>query len=101
MPELSRGEVEIKSALGFHLRAASRFVQLARQFQVEVRVVCDGRAADGCSILDLIGLAAGRGARLEVEAIGPDAQEATAALCALIAARFHEGDDGGAGQPDS
>ena len=71
MPELSRGEVEIKSALGFHLRAASRFVQLARQFQVEVRVVCDGRAADGCSILDLIGLAAGRGLDSKSKRLGP------------------------------
>ena len=94
MPELSRRQVEVTNAFGFHLRAASRFVQLSQQFQVKIRVSCDGRAADGRSILDLIALAAGCGARLELEAMGPDAEEAAAALCALIAAGFHEGDDG-------
>ena len=82
MQELIRRQVEITNALGFHLRAAGRFVQLSQQFQVKVRVSCDGRAADGRSILDLITLAAGRGARLELEVIGPDAEEAAAALCA-------------------
>jgi phosphotransferase system HPr (HPr) family protein len=84
MPEPSRRQVEVTSAFGFHFRAASRFVQLSQQFQVKIRVSCDGRAADGRSILDLIALAAGCGARLELEAMGPDAEEAATALCAHI-----------------
>ena len=82
MPELSRRKVEITNALGLHLRAATRFVEVSQQFQVKVRVSCDGRAADGHSILDLITLAAECGARLELEATGPDAEAAAAALCA-------------------
>ncbi len=93
MPELSRRQVEITNALGFHLRAVSQFVQLSRQFQANVRVCYDGRAADGRSILDLMTLAAGCGARLEIEATGLEAEEAIAALGALIEARFHEGGD--------
>ena len=61
---------------------------------MEVRVSCNGRAADGRSILDLMTLAAESGAQLELEAIGPDAEAATAALCSLIEDRFHEGGDG-------
>lgn len=80
MPELSRGQVEITNVLGLHLRAASRFVQLLQQFRAEVRVYCDGRAADGRSILDLMTLEAGRGTRLELEAAGLDAEEAIGAL---------------------
>jgi phosphocarrier protein HPr len=94
MPDLSRCQVEISNALGLHLRAASLFVQLSQQFRVEVRVTYNGRAANGRSILDLLTLVAECGARLELEAIGPDAEEATAALCTLIEARFHQGEDG-------
>ncbi len=95
MPESSRRQVDITNALGFHLRAASRFVQLSQQFQANVRVCCDGRAANGRSILDLLTLAAGCGAGLEIEATGLDAEDALAALCALVEVKFQEGGDGG------
>ena len=80
MPYSSRRQVELTNGLGLHLRAASRLVQLAQQFQSEVRVLCEGRTADGKSILDLMTLAAQRGSRLEIEACGGDAEEAIAAL---------------------
>jgi phosphocarrier protein len=98
---LSRRRMEITNTLGFHLRAASQFVQLSRQFHAEVRVSCNGRAADGRSILDLMMLAAECGAPLELEVSGPEAAEATAALCALIEARFHEDEDGRDERPGS
>ncbi|MGO9924199.1 MAG: HPr family phosphocarrier protein [Isosphaeraceae bacterium] len=84
MAKFSRREVQVTHALGFHLRAAGRFVHLSRQFQATIRVCCDGRGADGRSILDLMLLTAECGARLELEAIGPDAEEATALLAALV-----------------
>jgi phosphocarrier protein len=90
MPGLSRRQGELTNALGLHLRAATQFVRLSERFQAKVRVSCNGRAADGRSILDLVLLAAECGARLELEATGPDAEEATAALCALIEVGFDE-----------
>ena len=80
MSGLSRRQTEIGNEFGFHLRAASRFVQLSQRFQSDVRVFCDGRTANGKSILDLITLGAGRGSLLEIEINGPDAEEATAQL---------------------
>ena len=71
MPYSSRRQVEITNGLGLHLRAASRLVQLAQQFQSEVRVLCEGRTANGKSILDLLTLAAQRGSRLESRPAGP------------------------------
>ncbi len=85
-----RCEREIVNALGLHLRAADQFVRLAQQFQAEVRVSLEGKVANGKSILDLATLAAGCGCRLELEANGPDAEVALAALSGLIEARFHE-----------
>ena len=46
MSELSRRQVEITNAFGFHLRAASRFLQLSQQSQVKIRVSCGGRSAE-------------------------------------------------------
>ncbi len=90
MPSSRHRQVELTNRLGLHLRAASRLVQLAQRFQSEVRVLCDGRKADGKSILDLITSAAQGGSRLEIEASGADAEKAIAALQELIEARFQE-----------
>lgn len=82
--------IEIVNALGLHLRAADQFVRLAQRFQAEVRVHLDGKSVNGKSILDLTTLAAECGTRLDLEASGPDADEALTALSGLIKARFHE-----------
>jgi len=94
MPGQRRRRVEITNELGLHLRAANRLVQLARRFQSDVRVFWNGRVADGKSILDLLTLGAGSGALVELEVIGPDSEEAAAALCELVENRFHDHSDG-------
>ena len=94
MTQVARRQVEIVNALGLHLRPADKFVRLAHQFQAEVRVIHEGQEFNGKSILDLTSLAAERGTRLDLEAHGPDADAAVAALAELVAARFHETDDG-------
>jgi phosphocarrier protein len=90
----ARRQVEIINALGLHLRPADKFVGLAHKFQAEVKVIYKGREYNGKSILDLTSLAAECGSRLELEAHGPDAEDAVEALAALVAARFHEDDEG-------
>jgi len=87
----ARCSVVILNALGLHFRPADRFVGWAKRFTADIRVHRDGRAANGKSILDLAMLAAECGTRLELEARGPDADAAIAALADLVAARFHEG----------
>jgi phosphocarrier protein len=82
--------VQITNPLGLHLRAADKFVRLSQGFQVDVRVFHNGHVANGRSILDLLSLAAGCGACLELEVTGPGAEDAAVALCELINRRFHE-----------
>jgi phosphocarrier protein HPr len=91
---IARRRVDILNALGLHLRPADKFVRLALQFQSDIRVLYNGQEINGRSILDLTTLAAEQGARLELEARGPDAEAAVAALADLVAARFYEDDDG-------
>jgi phosphocarrier protein HPr len=85
-----RRHAVIVNPLGLHLRAAALFTQLARRFQAEVRVRCDGREVDGRSTLDLVTLAAGCGTTLEIEASGIDSEALLDALSDLIEAGFHE-----------
>jgi phosphocarrier protein HPr len=89
-----RQQVEILNSLGLHMRPADKFVKLALRFQSEIRVTHNGNEFNGKSILDLTSLGAERGTRLELQARGPDAADAVAALAELIAARFHEDDEG-------
>lgn len=90
MAGLMRQQLEITNELGLHLRAASRLVQLAQQFQSDVRVLWKGREADGKSILDLMALGAESGAMLEFEVNGPDSEEAATALHDLVQHGFHD-----------
>ena len=95
---VARRQVEIKNAYGLHLRPADKFVRLAHQFQSEIRVGFRGRTYNGKSILDLTSLAAECGSQLELEARGPDAEAAVAALAELVLARFHEAEEGAGGE---
>lgn len=87
---LIRRRVEITNPYGLHLRPAEKFVGLAGTFHSEVRVRFEGRDCNGKSIFDLMTLAAECGSWLELEAQGPDAEAAIAALAELVAARFGE-----------
>ena len=92
-PPAARREVEITNEFGLHLGPAAKFVKLASRYRSEIRVRHAGKAINGKSILDLTLLAAESGTRLELEASGPDAEDAVDALARLVASQFREGDD--------
>jgi phosphocarrier protein HPr len=82
----------LTNAVGLHARPASLWVQTAARFKSTIIVTCDGRVANARRILEVLQLGAGPGARLTVRAEGEDAEEAIAALTALVDSRF--GEDG-------
>ena len=81
----------ISNQLGLHLRAAAAFVKVAERFKSDITLEREGTRANGKSIIALVTLAAPLGTRVRVTADGPDADEAVAALAALIANKFGEG----------
>jgi phosphocarrier protein HPr len=85
-----RRELVIRNRLGLHARAAARFVHTASRFRSRVTAGRDGRTMDGKSILGILLLAASQGTRVELNVEGPDEEEATAALVALVEAGFGE-----------
>ena len=89
MPQ--REEVEIVNQLGLHARASAKLTQLAAQFRSEVWLSRNGRRVNGKSIMGVMMLAAGIGAKVEIETVGEDEEAALAALKALVADKFGEG----------
>ena len=86
---VARRRVQIVNAYGLHMRPANKFVTLAQSFHSEIRVDYGGTKVNGKSLLDMTGLAAECGTMLDLEAEGPDAEAALAALADLVAAGFH------------
>jgi len=83
-------EVLIRNRKGLHARASAKFVKCAESFTAQVRVTRDGQTVGGTSIMGLMMLAAGPGTTIHIEADGPDAAEAIAALTDLVADGFGE-----------
>ncbi len=90
MSEIVRRSAAICNTRGLHARASAKFVKLASSFDSEVRVSRDDQTVDARSIMGLLMLGAGIGCGIEIEAEGPDAQQAVDALAALVEGRFDE-----------
>jgi phosphotransferase system HPr (HPr) family protein len=88
--EKTRAEFIIGNELGLHFRAAALVVRTLEEFASSVTISNGESKADARSVLDLMTLAAARGTPIVVEAEGPDAEAAVAALGRLIGANFDE-----------
>jgi phosphocarrier protein len=86
----SEREFDIQNRLGLHARAAAQLVRLANQFSSEIRVIKDGVEVNGKSIMGVLMLAAPKDTRILIRASGVDAEEALAAIGALIDRKFGE-----------
>ncbi|MHB1157574.1 MAG: HPr family phosphocarrier protein [Phycisphaerales bacterium] len=82
--------VKIVNRLGMHARPAMAFVDIANQFQSVVTVRKLDQAVDGKSIMQMMMLAAVQGTELQIEAIGPDNEQALQNLSALVNRGFDE-----------
>jgi len=85
-------DVLIINKKGLHARATAKFVRCAEEFDASIIVTRDGQSAGGVSIMGLLTLAASPGTTIRIEATGPQAQPAVAALVALVSSRFGEDD---------
>jgi phosphocarrier protein len=85
-------ELTIVNKLGLHARASAKLTQVASAFRSEIWLARNGRRVNAKSIMGVMMLAAGKGATVTVEAEGADAEAALAAIRALVAGRFGEGE---------
>ena len=87
-----RAEIAIINKLGLHARASAKLTQLASRFASDVWMEKGARRINAKSIMGVMMLAAGKGSTVSIETDGADEAEAMAALLALIADYFGEGE---------
>ncbi len=80
----ARLELRVSLPNGLHARPAAQLAREAQRFSSTVRLVAGGAEADARSMLDLLSLCLSEGALCALEARGPDAREAVAALAGLL-----------------
>ncbi len=85
-------EVEIQNKLGLHARASAKLTQTASRFAAEVWLSRNSRRVNAKSIMGVMMLAAGKGARISIETQGTDADAALDALVGLVNDKFGEGE---------
>jgi phosphocarrier protein len=76
--------VVIKNKQGLHARPAALFVQIANKFDSDVTVSKGKTKVNGKSIMGIMMLEAGRGAKVTITAKGEDAQQAVTELENLL-----------------
>jgi phosphocarrier protein HPr len=81
---------EIVNKLGLHARASAKLTQVAGGFKSDIWLSRSGRRVNAKSIMGVMMLAAGKGTTVLVDAQGPDAEEALAAILQLIGNKFGE-----------
>ena len=87
MAELS---VRIVNKNGLHARPAAEIVKAAARFQSEITLRRDDLEVNGKSIMGVMMLAAEYGSTLQLQATGPDADDAVRTIATLIANKFGE-----------
>jgi phosphocarrier protein FPr len=71
--------------MGLHLRPATQFVKIARQFRCTVVVIHGDRRANGHSPFELLSLIAAPGSEVILELTGADAETAAERLAEVLA----------------
>lgn len=87
-----KSNLTISNKLGLHARASAKLTKLAGSFKCEVYMSRNGRRVNAKSIMGVMMLAAGKGAKVLLEADGPDEQQCVTALAGLINDKFGEGE---------
>ena len=82
--------VVVGNRAGLHLRAAILISKAAREFSAKVELIKERQRVEATDVLQIITLGADQGTRLELEATGPDAEQALAAVAALFENNFGE-----------
>ncbi len=84
MSDDAQRTVTLASRNGLHARPATILVERARNFVSDIYLVANDEEVDGKSIISILTLGLGQGAKITVRASGDDAEEAVEALAELL-----------------
>lgn len=88
VPKRVTSILEIRNSKGLHTRPSTELVRCAGRFQAQIRLIYRGVTVNAKSLLGVLMLAAPKGARMRVEAVGEDAQKAVESLLTLAESKF-------------
>jgi phosphocarrier protein HPr len=83
MPESSEQAITLSGDL--HARPAGQLAVAAAKFTADVTLTAGERSANAKSVLAVMGLGATTGQQITAAATGPDAEQAVAAVIAILA----------------
>lgn len=84
-----RGYFIVINDKGLHTRPSTELVKCATSFKSQVNLIFQDLVVNAKSLLGILTLAATRGSRIEIEAVGEDAQEAVNTLIELARNKFY------------
>tara|TARA_R110001592_G_scaffold28971_1_gene105500 strand:+ start:387 stop:656 length:270 start_codon:yes stop_codon:yes gene_type:complete len=82
--------IMIQNKLGLHARAASKFVEIAKEYAATISVTSPFSKANGKSIMNVMMLQASCNSEITLEIDGADEESAMTALTELIDNKFGE-----------
>lgn len=87
--EKVKGFFIVNNDRGLHTRPSTEIVKCVTSHRSEVRLIYQKNQVNAKSILGVLLLAAAKGAKIQVEAIGEDAEEVISSLLALARSNFN------------
>jgi phosphocarrier protein HPr len=85
----AKGFFIVMNDKGLHTRPSTELVKCTTSFKSHVNLIYQGFVVNGKSLLGILTLSAGKGARIEIEAVGEDAEKVVAALIELSHKKFY------------
>jgi phosphocarrier protein HPr len=87
--EVLKGGFTVQNDRGIHTRPASELVKAAARFQSEITLIHKKMRVNAKSLLGILMLCLAKGAKVKIEARGPDAALALESLKDLAASKFN------------
>lgn len=84
-----KGEFIVLNEKGLHTRPSTELVKCACKFSSHINLTLGDTAVNAKSILGILMLAACKGTKIHVEAVGKDAKKAVQAIIALSEKKFN------------
>ena len=83
-------KITIQNKLGLHARASMKFIDLAGRYQSDILIKYNNAEVNAKDIMNVMALAASKGAEIELVVDGPDEKKAMQAVVDLINNKFGE-----------
>ncbi len=79
----------VKNEKGLHTRPSTELVKCSSSFNSQIKLFYKNCSVNAKSLLGILMLAAGKGAKIKIEAVGEDAKNAINAILTLASNKFN------------